>query len=150
MNLFPPQTKIRVQVWRIISIFFRNLNCKMCFFFPFLFILTPANSWVHNFLNFWIERFKLCWNGHLKLYKSSCNSKGNREIFKDFLRVLEIGYELFLWIFFGKNDSPLLGGIVTFLPLICLCQFLVRQMHQEKGFIYSLETINNGPSSKDD
>jgi hypothetical protein len=32
---------------------------------------------------------------HLKPYKSSCNSKGNIVIFKDFLMGSEIGYELF-------------------------------------------------------
>ncbi len=113
----------------------------------------------HVFFSFWplvlhrcitfsycvqIEWFKLFWNHHLKLYKSSCNSKGNRIIFKDFFE----GFENKLWadqlrIFF-KNEPLLLWGAVTFSPLIKFFQFLVWQMHQEKSSIYSLDTINNG------
>jgi hypothetical protein len=57
-----------------------------------------------------IERFKLLWNHHLKLYKSSSNSKGNRLIFKDFLRGSKIVYEIFHWKFSAKNTLPYLGG----------------------------------------
>jgi hypothetical protein len=49
-------------------------------------------------------------NFHLKLYKSSSNFKGNRVIFKDFWRGLEIGYELFGQYLFYKNDPPYFGG----------------------------------------
>jgi hypothetical protein len=42
-----------------------------------------------------IEWFKLLWNCHLKVYKSRCNSKGNRIIYKDFSKGLKICYELF-------------------------------------------------------
>jgi hypothetical protein len=83
------------------------------FFFPFFFILIAPTSSVHNFLIFCvqIEWFKLLWNRHLKLYKSSCNSKGNRVIFKDFLRGSEIGYEVLHWGLFCKmTHSPTLEG----------------------------------------
>ncbi len=69
-----------------------------------------------------IEQFKLLWNCHLKLYKSSSNSKGNKLIFKNFLRGLKIGYELFSWIFFVKTTPPTLGDCnflasSSFLPI---------------------------------
>jgi hypothetical protein len=57
-----------------------------------------------------IERFKLLWNCYFKLYKSSCNSKGNIVILKDFLRGLEIGYELLNREFFAKTTSLVRGA----------------------------------------
>jgi hypothetical protein len=79
----------------------------------FWFIFTLPTSSVHNFIILFlvqIEWFKLLWNRHLKLYKSCSNSKGNRVIFKDFLRGLKIGYELFDQEFFCNNDLLYLGG----------------------------------------
>jgi len=94
------------------------------FFFSFFFIWPLLTSSVHNFLIFLvqIEHFKLLWNCHLKLYKSSSNSKGNKLIFKNFLRGLKIGYELFSWIFFVKTTPPTLGDCnflasSSFLPI---------------------------------
>jgi hypothetical protein len=63
-------------------------------FFSFFFILTPPISLVHNFLIFLFkfsdlncsENFILSSNNHL------VTLKGNRLIFKDFLRGLKIGY----------------------------------------------------------
>jgi len=76
-----------------------------CSFWPFL---------LHKCITFscfvQIEQFKLFWNIHLKLYKSSCNSKGKKIIFKDFLSGLEIGYELFDWKCFVKMTPPTLGS----------------------------------------
>ncbi len=61
-------------------------NCTTWFFSFFIFILLalPTSS-VHKLFSFFFqtERFRLLWNRHLKLYKSSCNSKGNKIIFKD-------------------------------------------------------------------
>jgi hypothetical protein len=115
-------------------------------FFSFFFILNPPISVVHNLLNFFqIEWFKLLWNCHLKLYKSSDNSKGNRIVFKDCLRASKISYELFDWKFSVKT-IPLLWMIITFLPLIRFCQLL--QMRQEEASSYSLDTINNGGPSE--
>jgi hypothetical protein len=71
-----------------------------------------------------IERFKLLWNCHLKLYKSSCNSKGNKIIFKDVLRGLKIDYELFEWEFSIKT-TPQLWKVVIFSFLVQFCWFLV-------------------------
>jgi hypothetical protein len=112
-------------------------NCKTNFFICF--ILTPPTSSVDNFLIFFvqIEGFKLLWNRHLKLYKSSCNSKGNIVIFKDFLSSLEINYEIFDWEFFSKNDPPpLLWRAVTISSWVHFCPFLVQQMRQEQVSIY--------------
>jgi hypothetical protein len=80
-------------------------------FFSFFFTLTPPTSSVHNFLIFLvqIEWFKLLWNCHLKLYKSSSNTEGNKLIFKNFLRGSKVGYELFSWIFLVKTNPPTLG-----------------------------------------
>ncbi len=102
----------------------------------FFFILTPPTSSVHNFLIclVQIERFKLLWNRHLKLYKSSSNSKGNKLIFKSFLRGSKIGYELFSGISF-LQQPPLLWETVTFLPPVHFCQFWGREMCQEEGSI---------------
>ncbi len=61
-----------------------------------------------------IERFELLWNCHLKLYKSSSNSKSNEVIFKEFLRGSEIGYEL-LGLVFLINQTPLTSGGCNFL-----------------------------------
>jgi hypothetical protein len=115
--------------------------------FSFFFILTPCSSLMHNFLIFFlvqIEQFKLLWNCHLKLYKSSCNSKGNRVIFKNFLGISKLSYELVDWEFSVKMSRPLLWEALTFSPLIRFCWFLVQKMHQEESSIYSLDTINNG------
>jgi hypothetical protein len=84
--------------------------------------------------------FSFFWNYHLKLYKSSCNSK---IIFKDFLGGSKIGYGLNHWDFKKKKQPPLLWGFVTFWPLVHFCQFLVQQMHQEEGSSYFLDAINN-------
>jgi hypothetical protein len=87
-------------------------NYKKVFFFsfwPFLFHQCITFSFFIQ-----IERFKLFWNYYFKLYKSSFNSKGNRVILKDFLRGLEIGYELFSQFLFCKND-PLVWGAHNFL-----------------------------------
>jgi len=81
---------------------------------------------MHNFLIFiQIEGLKLLWNRHLKFYKSSCSSKGNRVIFKDFLSGPKIGYELFDWEFFVKTILLILK-VIIFLPLICFYQFLAH------------------------
>jgi hypothetical protein len=87
--------------------------------------LTPPTSSVHNFLIlfFQIERFKPLWNRHIKLYKSYCNSEGNKVIiFKDFLRGSEIGYELFNWNLFCKKNPLTSRGYnfftsYSFLPI---------------------------------
>jgi hypothetical protein len=91
---------------------------KICFF-------KIANRIFFNLFSFWpllfyqcitfsffvqIEWFKLVWNFHLKLYKSSSNSKGNIVIFKEFLRGLKICYELFDQDFSVKTTSPTSGG----------------------------------------
>jgi hypothetical protein len=57
-----------------------------------------------------IERFKLLRNHHLKLCKSSCNSRGNRVIFKNFLRGAKIGYKLKIREFSVKSTPPILKG----------------------------------------
>jgi len=44
------------------------------------------------------------------MYKSSCNSKGNRVIFKDFLRGSKIGNELFGSEFSAKKTRPTSRG----------------------------------------
>jgi hypothetical protein len=98
-----------------------------------------------------IEWFKPLWNCHLKFYKSFCNSKCNKIIFKDFFE----GFGNRLWtiwskVFFFVKMTPLLQGAVTFSILVHFCRFLMRQMRQEEGSIYFLDTINNGPSSKND
>jgi len=90
-----------------------------------------------------IEQFKLLHNCHLKLYKSSCNFKGNKNIFKDFFTGSKIGFELFNQNISIETTRPT-SGAITFLPLIYFCQFLVQSMHKKEGSIYSLETINNG------
>ncbi len=94
-------------------------------FFSFFFILTPHTSLMHNFLIhlfklsnltctfsfiFQIEQFKWLWNHHLNLYKSFCNSKGDRGIFEGFLRGSEIGYELFDQEFSVKKTPPISRG----------------------------------------
>jgi hypothetical protein len=90
------------------------------FFFIFfhfdLSYFMSAYYFFHFF--FQIEQFKLFWNHHLKLYKSFCNFKGNKIIFKDFLRGLKIGYELFDREISVKMNPPTLGGcnILTFSP----------------------------------
>jgi len=81
------------------------------FFFHFFFSFWPLLfNWCITFSFFvQIEWFKLLWNHHLKFYKSCWNSKSNIMIFKDFLRGLKIGYELFDQEFSVKM-IPLLGG----------------------------------------
>jgi hypothetical protein len=44
---------------------------------------------------------------------------------------------------FLLKRPPLFQGAITFSPLVHFCQFLVPQMHQQKGSIYSLDTLNN-------
>jgi hypothetical protein len=84
----------------------------MCFFsLNFFFGLLLLHQCItSSFFFVQIEWFKLLWNRHLKLYKSSCNSKGNRVIFKDFLRGSKIGYELFGLEFSAKTNPSTLRG----------------------------------------
>ncbi len=86
-------------------------NCKMLLF-SFFFIWTPPTSSMHNFLIFLVQigRFKLLCNCHLKLYKSSSNSKSNKVIFRDFLRGSKIGYELFYQKLSVKTTPPTSKG----------------------------------------
>jgi hypothetical protein len=88
--------------------FFKLQNSLFFLFFSFWPLL------LHQCITFsclvQIEQFKLFWNFHLKLYKSSCNFKGNKIIFKDFLSGLEIGYELFDRKCFVKTTPPTLRG----------------------------------------
>ncbi len=89
---------------------------KICFFklqntFSF-FHFNPSyfiNAFLFSFFFFQIEKFKLIWNCHFKFYKSSCNSKYNKVIFKDFLKGSKIGYELFDQGFSIKT-TPLFRG----------------------------------------
>ncbi len=68
-----------------------------------------------------IERFKLLWNRHLKIYKSYCNFLSNRIICKDFLR----GFGNRLWVvwsrfIFVKTSPPTSGGhnFLAFSPFL--------------------------------
>jgi len=78
------------------------------------------------------------WNCHPKLYKSSHNSKGNRIIFKDCLRVLKISYELFDWKFSVKtipltlNDHNFLD-FDAFLSIFSAPDALLFGQHKQSG-----------------
>jgi hypothetical protein len=120
------------------KIFF--LNYKM-HFFPFWPLLFHQCIMFSSFVQ--IEGFKLLWNRPLKLYKY-CNFKGNRVIFKDFLRGSEIGYELFNPKFSIKT-TPLTSGGRNFLTSYSiLAIFSVINVPWGESSIYSLDTINNG------
>jgi hypothetical protein len=56
---------------------------------------------MHNFLIILLQ---------IEQFKLSCNSKGNKVIFKDFLRGSEIGYKLFDWEIFVQMIAPYFGG----------------------------------------
>jgi len=121
------------------------LNYKTHLFSTF-FILTPPTSSVHNFLFFFvqIERFKLLWNCHLTLYKSSYNSKSNKVIFKEFLRGSEIGYELLGLILF--ITTPLTSGGCNFLAFSSFLPIFSDRCAKRRAS--NMGTINNGPSCK--
>jgi hypothetical protein len=68
---------------------------------------------LHQCITFSFYFFKLSDLNYFEItILSSTNhiSKGNRVIFKDFLRGLKIGYELFNWNLFCKNDPLTWGG----------------------------------------
>ncbi len=117
-------------------------NCKTLFLFFIFFHFDP--SYFYQCIIFscfvQIEWFKLVWNFHLQLYKSFWNSKGNRVIFKDFLRGSKICYELFDRDFSIKMTSPTSRGhkifaSSPFLPVLSVIDFLFC-------------TITTGPFSK--
>jgi hypothetical protein len=56
---------------------------------------------MHNFLKFLVQ---------IEQFKLSCNSKGDKVIFKDFLRGSEIGYELFDLEILVQMIAPYFGG----------------------------------------
>jgi hypothetical protein len=56
---------------------------------------------MHNFLIFLVQ---------IEQFKLSCNSKGNKVIFKDFLGGSEIGYELFDLEIFVQMTALYFGG----------------------------------------
>ncbi len=55
------------------------------------------------------------WNCHLKVYKSCCNSKGNRVIFKDFFERFENRLWAIQLRIFCKNNPPTSGRGCNFL-----------------------------------
>ncbi len=94
---------------------------------------------------FKLSKFKLLWNCHLKLYKSSCNSKGkgNKIIFNDFLRGLEISYELFDWEFWGLI---IFWSLIWFLSNFSAINASRRGLH----LLFEHHKQTKGPSSKNE
>jgi hypothetical protein len=78
----------------------------------FFFILTPLTSSVHNFLIYFFKLSNLNCSEIVILSSTNhfCNSKGNRIIFKDFLRGSKKSYELFEREFSAKTTPPTGGG----------------------------------------
>ncbi len=116
---------------------------KILFFFSFWPLLLHQCI-TFSFFLVQIERFKLLWNGHLKLYKSSCNSEGNKIIFKDFLRGSKINYELFDWEFFVQTTPSTSKGCNFFIssPFLLILSvidaqrgglFLLFEHHKQWG-----------------
>jgi hypothetical protein len=103
------------------------------FFFSFFYILTPPTSLMLNFLIILVQ---------IEHFKLSCNSKGNKVIFKDFLRGSEIDYECLIENFLFKWLPPTLEGdnFLASSPFLSIFRAIDAS---EEGSIYSLDPINN-------
>jgi hypothetical protein len=86
----------------------------MIFWITKLFFFHFFSFWpflLHQCITFsFFFGFKLSDLNCFEIIKSSCTSKGNKIIFKEFLRCSKIGYELFDWECFGKMIPSTLGG----------------------------------------
>jgi hypothetical protein len=103
-----------------------------------------------SFSNFFFhfEWFKMSQEHLLKLYKSSCDSKRNRIMFRIFQMFDNKLHEIFDWkYFFVETTCPNFGGcsIFTFNPFLSI---LSVTNAPKKELHLLLDTINNGPSSK--
>jgi len=122
------------------------LNCNTHFFHFSLFWSLLFHQCITFSIFVQIEQFKLLWNPHLKIYKSSCISKGNQVIFKEIFE----GFENRLWAVWLRifSNPPISRGCNFFAFSLFLLIFSATNVPKGRLHLLFRHHIKWGPTTK--